>query len=217
MIDGLGVYGSNTGGVDKTKKADEAMGKDAFLKLLVTQLENQDPLNPTDNTEFVAQLAQFSSLEGIQNLNTSFAGVKGSMEALQSYGSVSLIGKNARAEASTFVFDGAPRTLGFSVPSNATSAALVVKDPSGRDVRHIDLGAIKQGYAEAEWNGLDNSGASARTGLYNFSLEARGADNKPIKGSTFINGAVTGVSLTGGQALKIDGLEVASDRVAEIY
>ena len=111
MIDGLGVYGSNTGTIEKTKSADEAMGKDAFLKLLVTQLENQDPLNPTENTEFVAQLAQFSSLEGIQNLNTSFSGVKGSMEALQQYGSASIIGKNARAESSSSTFSSSVRTI----------------------------------------------------------------------------------------------------------
>ncbi|MCC6501715.1 MAG: hypothetical protein IT362_01100 [Deltaproteobacteria bacterium] len=217
MIEGLGVYGSNTGTIEKTKSADETMGKDAFLKLLVTQLENQDPLNPTENTEFVAQLAQFSSLEGIQNLNTSFSGVKDSMEALQSYGSVSLIGKNARAEASSFVFDGSSRKLGFSVSSDAAYATLVVKDPSGRQIREMELGALKPGYEEAEWNGLDDLGLPASEGLYEFSLVAKGFDNKQIDSSTFINGPVTGVSLGGGQALHIDGVEVARDKVTEIY
>lgn len=217
MIEGLGVYGSNTGTIEKTKSADEAMGKDAFLKLLVTQLENQDPLNPTENTEFVAQLAQFSSLEGIQNLNTSFSGVKGSMEALQQYGSASIIGKNARAESSSFVYDGSPRKLGFSLSTDAQAATLVVKDPSGRSIRDIDLGAIKAGYAEAEWNGLDAAGFQAKQGLYTFSVEAKGFDSKPLGSSTFINGPVTGVSLGDKQALYIDGIEVSREQVRKIY
>ena len=217
MIEGLRVYGSGTGSTAKTKSAEDAMGKDAFLKLLVTQLENQDPLNPTDNTEFVAQLAQFSSLEGIQNLNTSLGGMKGSMEALQKYGSASLIGKNAKAESSSFVFDGSPRKLGFSIGSDASAATLVITEPSGKVVRELDLGHVKAGYNEAEWNGANAGGTQATLGLYSFSVEAKGADNKEIAGKTFIKGPVTGVSLGDNQALYMDGIEISRDLVTEIY
>src|SRR3989337_4601749 len=136
MVQGVGVYGSGTGAVQRSPN--EAMGKDAFLKLLVTQLQNQDPLNPTDNTEFVAQLAQFSSLEGIQNLNTSLGDMKGSMNALQEFGSASLIGKNAKAESSSFVYGGAPSKLGFSLGSDASSATLIIREPSGKAVKEIE-------------------------------------------------------------------------------
>lgn len=217
MIEGLGVYGSGTGNMAKTKSAEAAMGKDAFLKLLVTQLENQDPLNPTDNTEFVAQLAQFSSLEGIQNLNTSLGDMKGSMNALQEFGSASLIGKNAKAESSSFVYGGSPRKLGFSLGSDASSATLVIREPSGKAVKEIDLGQLKSGYNEAEWNGANTGGAEANQGLYSFSVEAKGADNKAIDSKTFIKGPVTGVSLGGNQAIYIDGLELSRDLVKEIY
>lgn len=217
MIEGLGVYGSATGNMAKTKSAEAAMGKDAFLKLLVTQLENQDPLNPTDNTEFVAQLAQFSSLEGIQNLNTSLGDMKGSMNALQEFGSASLIGKNAKAESSSFVYGGAPRKLGFSLGSDASSATLIIREPSGKAVKEIDLGQLKAGYNEAEWNGTNTGGAQANQGLYSFSVEAKGADNKAIDSKTFIKGPVTGVSLGGNQAIYIDGLEISRDLVTEIY
>lgn len=217
MIDGLGVYGYQSGAAAKPKSADEAMGKDAFLKLLVTQLENQDPLNPTENTEFVAQLAQFSSLEGIQNLNSSLGDMKGSMEALQEFGSASLIGKNARAEASHFRYGGEPELLGFSMERDASSAALVVKDPSGKTIREMDLGQVKAGYHEAEWNGTNNGGAPAPTGLYTFSIEAKGSDNKPIESRQFIKGPVTAVSLGEKSALTIDGIEVDRELVKEIY
>jgi flagellar basal-body rod modification protein FlgD len=217
MIEGLGVYGSGTGNVAKTKSAEAAMGKDAFLKLLVTQLENQDPLNPTDNTEFVAQLAQFSSLEGIQNLNTSLGGMKGSMEALQQFGSASLIGKNAKVEASSFAYGGSPQKLGFTISSDASSATLVIREPSGRAVKEIEMGPVKAGYSEVEWNGTNTGGLPATQGLYSFTVEARGADKKAIDSTTFIKGPVTGVSLGDKQAIYIDGVEIARDLVTEIY
>jgi len=90
MVQGVGVYGSGTGAAQRSPN--EAMGKDAFLKLLVTQLENQDPLKPTDNTEFVAQLAQFSSLEGIQNLNSTMDGMANGISSLQDFSASGLIG-----------------------------------------------------------------------------------------------------------------------------
>src|SRR3990170_247492 len=217
MIEGVGVYGSATGNMAKTKSAEAAMGKDAFLKLLVTQLENQDPLNPTDNTEFVAQLAQFSSLEGIQNLNTSLGDMKGSMNALQEFGSASLIGKNAKAESSSFVYGGAPRKLGFSLGSDASSATLIIREPSGKAVKEIELGQLKSGYNEAEWNGTNTGGTQANQGLYSFSVEAKGADSKAVDSKTFIKGPVTGVSLGGSEAIYIDGLEISRDLVTEIY
>jgi flagellar basal-body rod modification protein FlgD len=216
MIEGLGVYGSGTGDIPKTKSADAAMGKDAFLKLLVTQLENQDPLNPTENTEFVAQLAQFSSLEGIQNLNTSLGDMKGGIDALQQFGSASVIGRNAKAEGSAFIYDGTPEKLGFSLGANAASATLVITEPSGKVVKEIDLGKLKAGYNEAEWNGAGKSG-QADHGLYSFSIEAKGLDGKSIASKTFVRGAVTGVSLGANPALYIDGIETSRGLVTEIY
>lgn len=217
MIEGLGVYGYGTGNTAKTKSAEDTMGKDAFLKLLVTQLENQDPLNPTENTEFVAQLAQFSSLEGIQNLNTSLDGMKGGVEALQEFGSASLIGKNVRAESALFKYEGGVKKLGFSFGSDAKDAVLTIKDPSGKTVKEIDLGIVKAGYHEADWDGSNTAGAAASNGLYTFSVEAKGADNKTMRGQLFMNGPVTGVSLGERPALFVDGIEVARDLIKEIY
>lgn len=217
MIEGLGVYGSGVGNTTKAKSADETMGKDAFLKLLVTQLEHQDPLNPTENTEFVAQLAQFSSLEGIQNLNSSLGGMKGSMEALQKFGSASLIGRNAKAESSDFTYDGVPEKLGFTLDSDATSAVLTVSDPSGKAVKEIDLGPLKAGYHEAQWDGLNTAGTPAGKGLYSFSIEAKGADNKDVKSANYIRGTVTGITLGENPSMYIDGITVGRDLVKEIY
>lgn len=217
MIEGLGVYGYGTATTQTTKSAEDTMGKDAFLKLLVTQLENQDPLNPTENTEFVAQLAQFSSLEGIQNLNTSLEGMVGSMDSLQEFGSASLIGRSARAASDSFTYDGSAERLGFSFDSDVTEAVLTVKDSSGETVREINLGSLSSGYGEAEWDGKNSSGTAAGAGLYSFSVEAKGSDGSSVNGSTFIQGPVTGVSLGDNSALLIDGIEITRDLVKEIY
>lgn len=217
MIEGLGVYGGATGNTSKTKSADDTMGKDAFLKLLVTQLQNQDPLNPTDNTEFVAQLAQFSSLEGIQNLNNSFGSMKGGIDALSQFGSTSLIGKNAKVETASFRYDGQPRTLGLSVGTQAANAAVVVRDPSGRAVDQIDIGPVKAGYREVQWDGTTAAGLPAAPGLYTFTVEAKDAYGKDILSTQFVKGPVTGVSLGARSTVFMDGVEVARDLVREIY
>lgn len=217
MIEGLSVYGSGTSSTTTTSSAEETMGKDAFLQLLVTQLENQDPLNPTENTEFVAQLAQFSSLEGIQNLNTSLEDVVGSIDAMQAFSSASLIGRNATAESSSFNYEGTPEKLGFSIENDAASATLVVKDSSGNTVKEMSLGQVEAGYHEVEWDGVNSDGLAAEQGLYTFSIDAKDSDSQSIDAKEFINGQVTGVSFGDSSALLIDGIEITSDMVQAIY
>ncbi len=94
----------------------EEMGKDAFLKLLVAQLQNQDPLDPMDNGEFVAQLAQFSSLEGIKNLGVSVDGMAGNMSAMQNLSTSSLIGRYVLVEGNAFeLMPDVSVTIGYSI------------------------------------------------------------------------------------------------------
>lgn len=217
VIDGLSAYGSAANNSGSTKKADESMGKDAFLKLLVTQLENQDPLNPTDNTEFVAQLAQFSSLEGITNLNTSMDGMSENMTALQNYGSTSLIGRFVKAEGSRFEYSNSPVEIGYSLPEDSSSAVLTITNSSGKVVRDVDLGPVKAGSYETSWDGRDNSGAEVTQGSYGFSVEARNKKTL-VETKTYVTGPVTGVSLDSGIAdLVVGGSPVSRDKVREIY
>jgi hypothetical protein len=148
------------------------------------------------------------------------AGIGGPLDrldhALQQFGSASVIGRNAKAEGSAFIYDGTPEKLGFSLGANAASATLVITEPSGKVVKEIDLGKLKAGYNEAEWNGAGKSG-QADHGLYSFSIEAKGLDGKSIASKTFVRGAVTGVSLGANPALYIDGIETSRGLVTEIY
>ena len=195
------------------------MGKDAFLKLLVTQLENQDPLNPMDNTDFVAQLAQFSSLEGLQNINSTMTWMANSVTSLQDFGSASLIGRVVKAETSKFDFDGTnEQVVGFSLGGSAESVSLTITDASGLPVRTIELGARGAGDNEAAWDGKDGRGLALPAGKYGFSVNAKGADGAPMGAEKYILGYVTGVGMEeGSSSIYVNGTAVKRDGIKEIY
>lgn len=218
MVSSVGVYGSATG-LNRTG-AEEAMGKDAFLKLLVTQLQNQDPLNPMENSEFVAQLAQFSSLEGIQNLNTTMSGVAGSIGNLSDFGSAGLIGRMVKAEAGWFErTDGQEHGFGFDLGSASGSTHLTVRDEHGLIVRTMDLGPMPAGEHEIVWDGKDGSGSPLPSGSYAFSVGAKGSSGASIQAKTYLLGFVTGVNLADGNGanLYVNGTSVKKDSIKEIY
>lgn len=195
-----------------------SLGKDDFLKLLVTQLQYQDPLNPTDNTQFVAQLAQFSSLEGLTNLQKTAEGMKGSLDSMQDYSSAALIGRSVKADGDSFEFSGSPVTLGYSVMDNAASAVMTVRDSAGRLVSSADIGAVAAGDHLAEWDGRDNNGTVMGPGDYTFMVSAKGADNSMVKTSTYVTGPVKGVSLEdSGAQLLVGSSKVARDRIKAVY
>lgn len=215
MVQGVGVYGSGTGAVQRSPN--EAMGKDAFLKLLVTQLQNQDPLKPTDNTEFVAQLAQFSSLEGIQNLNSTMGGMASGISSLQDFSSSGLIGRVVKALASQVEFDGTNAVnLGYTLSSGAEKVRLSISDPSGRVVGTIDPGAQNAGSHELSWDGRDSGGVLLPAGTYAISAAAQDAKGVNVHADTELIGYVTGVNMKDSK-IYVNGTAVSKDSITEIY
>lgn len=201
-----------------TKPSNGVLGKDDFLKLLVTQLQNQDPLNPTDNTEFVAQLAQFSSLEGITNLNTSMDGISSGMSALKNSNSANLIGRSVKAEGSDFLYAGAPVTVGYDLTGAASRVRVSVFDASGKLVRTMDAGAQASGLHDIAWDGTDNSGLNAPNGYYEFTVTARDTADNAVSANTYVYGQVTGVNFDSGDAkLLVDGKEIGQNKLKGIY
>jgi len=194
------------------------VSSDMFLNLLVTQLKNQDPLSPTDNTAFVAQLAQFSSLEGINNLNDSFAGVSDSMDALSNFGMAGLIGKNVTVRGGTFIFSGQPRALGYELNAPAESVTLTVYDSAGKAVSTRTEKNALAGEHELVWDGRDESGLPLPEGRYDFTVSATSGEGPGQEVDTFISGVVEGLDFTGREPmLAIGGVMYGAEGVRKIF
>jgi flagellar basal-body rod modification protein FlgD len=147
----------------------KALGKDAFLQLLVTQLKNQNPLEPQDNGAFVAQLAQFSSLEGITTLNDTVSGIAGNYNSSQALQASSLVGRSVIAPGDKSVVDTTKGMTGsVAIPQSVAAATLTISDKDGKVVRTIKLEDQKAGNSSFTWDGKDDAGNTLASGTYTF-------------------------------------------------
>ncbi len=206
--------------------AQKSLGKQDFLNLLVTQLRYQDPMQPTENTEFVAQLAQFSNLEGTQNINTSItdlgtklqsmvSGQAASANTISGASATSLLGKQVRVTASSIAFD--PKqgnTVALNVHTDAgTTSVLSILDSTGKLVNAIKI--PQTGDVKASWNGAQADGTTAPAGTY--TLKVTSTDGATDTGYTYFEDAVTGISYAkDGVKLEVHGQTVGMDQVVHV-
>jgi flagellar basal-body rod modification protein FlgD len=178
----------------------QAMGRDAFLKLLVAQLKHQDPLKPQDNTQFVAELAQFSSLEQTMGINERLDLLSAQSRGLQNAEVVSLVGKQATVKGSKLTMDGsgAGAAVSFTLPSKSASTIVTIRDQSGRTVKTMDLGERAEGNTRIQWDGKSDAGQVQPAGTYAVEVKAETADGAPIAASQETTGTVTAVSFDKG-------------------
>lgn len=181
------------------------LDRNAFLQLLLTQLENQDPLSPLQDHEFVAQLATFSSLEQLESLN---AGMQTSLlmnQSLNNSLATNLIGKEILSEGSTVSLgESGPRSFQVELASEADLTVLI-RDADGNLVRRIELGRAAAGAKSVEWDGLDQSGQRADPGDYTVEVLATGPEGDPVGHSVRIRALVTGVRFENGAGYLILG------------
>lgn len=175
------------------------MGKEDFLTLLVAQLQNQDPLNPADGTEFTAQLAQFSSLEELKNINDTLTKHDVYQSTLNNIESTNFIGKTVTATGDTFsVTDSKTAPIRFDLENDADGVFLQIYDKLGEFVTDIDAGFLQAGEQQVQWDGRTAEGLQAPDGTYSFTVMAMNADGSPIDVATYTTGIVTGVDYTTG-------------------
>ncbi|MBD1550655.1 flagellar hook assembly protein FlgD [Pseudomonas typographi] len=173
----------------------DSLGEDTFLKLLVTQLQNQNPLDPQDNSEFVAQLAQFSSLEGINTLNDTVDSLASNYTSSQALQASSLVGHSVLAEATSAAVDTSSGLTGqVAVSSATTDASVSVYDADGTLVKNIDLGSQSAGTVSFTWDGTDNDGNTLASGTYTFAANAT-VDGSEVAQTTYLPSTVTSVTL----------------------
>ncbi|MDP1596880.1 MAG: flagellar hook assembly protein FlgD [Methylotenera sp.] len=159
----------------KTNSIDNA--QDRFMTLLVTQMKNQDPLNPMDNAQVTSQMAQLSTVTGIDKLNNTLELLIGNVQAGQSYQASSMIGHSVLSPGNEITTNGEGGFFGADLPIGADKLTVTIKDAAGNVVRTLDLGKQNAGTAPLNWDGFTNDGSVAKSGIYQFELAATIANN----------------------------------------
>ena len=180
---------------------DEILGREAFLKLLVTQLSHQDPLDPLKNEEFIAQTAQFSALEQMQELNKTILNQNGLQRTISNAMAVQYVGKRVEAPGSRIALtEGAPARLSAKLPENA-NVQFEIYNSNGKQVSTLNLGMQNAQFLRVEWAGRDASGNRLPDGVYTFSVRATNEAGATVDAIPVTSGQVSGVHYENGEAL----------------
>jgi len=194
-----------------TTSSSQSLGKDEFLRLLAAQMRNQDPLNPLSNTDFLAQTAQFTSLEQLQNMNQTLQALLAkSGSASGPAAAAGLLGRTVTANGSQLQLDGQHgASLSYTLPSAAAGVALQVLDASGATVRTILLGEQGAGVQRYSFDGLSSQGERLPAGSYSYRVTALDAAGQRLSGAYTGAGQVTAIQVENGQLL----LQLGGQRV----
>lgn len=180
--------------------------QDRFLKLLVTQMKNQDPLNPMDNAQVTSQMAQLSTVSGIDKINATLKALSDNMSAGQSMSATSMIGHGALVPGSSVELKEGKGLAGVDLAQSADAVKVQIKDGANNIVRTIQLGAQKQGVIPLVWDGKNDMGDDLPDGPYKISAELISGD-KTMPANTLAFGPVNGVVPgSGGAKLDVGGL-----------
>lgn len=208
--------------VNTAKKGtlENIVNKEQFLTLLVAQLKYQDPLNPMESTEFTSQLAQFTSLEQLYNLNSSFEGLKNAMTSQNNYQAVNLIGKSVIASGNTLrVQDTRVLNQGsYILEGPAGQVKISIYDKDGILVKTLDKTAVEAGLNPINWDGLGLYGQTVSDGDYTFEVKAYDGIGEMVEAAVYIEGEITGLTFGpgGSTSLLMHGLVINLDDVLEI-
>lgn len=193
-----------------TSAATDELGKDAFLKLLTTQLQYQDPLNPMSNEEFVAQLAQFSSLEQLQTMTSGMESLYMVNVSMNNAAMTNLIGKDVLATGSALHYAGEGSSeINFNASAAASSSTITITNEDGQVVYSGEMGALAEGDGSWTWDGKDLDGQVCEEGDYTFSIEATDTNGASVSVDGRIKGTVSAMDLsTGTPLLTVNGVTI---------
>jgi flagellar basal-body rod modification protein FlgD len=184
--------------------------QDRFMKLLVTQMKNQDPLNPLDNAQVTSQLAQLSTVSGIDKMNATLQTLIGSFQSNQAVQAAGMIGHGVLVPGKQIDLSAGKAVFGLDLASTADKIQVVVKDASGKTVHTMDLGGKDAGTIPLSWDGVKDDGTKAADGRYSIEVAANFGQAK-VDATALAFGHVASVS-TGkqGVSLNVPGLGAVS-------
>ncbi|MCL2789978.1 MAG: flagellar hook assembly protein FlgD [Desulfobulbus sp.] len=183
----------------KTAKIN-ALGQEQFLTLLIAQLKHQDPLNPSDPTEFTSQLAQYSQLEQLFNLNDSMSQLTAAANSSERYNALGLIGQEVVVEGNTFALGDGPAQVGYKIDGMVAGASVTIKNSAGQTVATLKATDLSEGNHFLTWDGRDSNGNSMAPGTYSISINATNMDGTNATLTPLVHAQVTGIDLSGPEA-----------------
>ncbi len=190
---------------------------DQFLSLLTTQLQNQDPLDPLDSTEFTNQLVQFSQVEQQISQNQRLEELVGLQRASTINNAIGFIGKEVRYEGSRFSYDGTSELeMSYFLADDAAQTTVTILDQSNNIIRSFN-GSTAAGEHLLDWDGLDDNGDPVAPGQYELQVGAQNAEGRAIQTSSLVPGLVSGVEVIDGQVvLVMEDLIVGLDTILSV-
>jgi len=217
-IDEVGASNGTAGSQFYDAMQSNSLGKDDFLRLLVTQLQNQDPLQPMENTEFVAQLAQFSSLEQLTNIGDQLGLVQLGQMSVSNMQAASLVGREITASGNTFEYDGTGGIdLDFELSGDAERIEITIFDEHGGEIRNMEVGPRASGTISEFWDGRTDGDTLAGAGNYRMEIQAFDGEDNPVETNTLFTGTVTGIFFDRGYAeLEVDGARIRLGDIVSI-
>ncbi len=180
----------------------------SFYNLLVTQLTNQDPLNPMSNSDLSAQMAQFSTASGVQSIQQSMAALTAQLSQQQGLQAANLVGHNVIFDSNAMSLGASGGSAGgFTLSGAASNVQVQVLDSSGQTVDTMNLGALPAGVQSFSWNGTNAAGSQAPAGNYTFNVNAVDSSGHAVSATPFGTGTVQAVMLNGasGPSLQVQG------------
>lgn len=213
---------------NQAAKGSQELGQKAFLQLMITQLENQDPLSPQENGEFIAQLAQFSSVESLDRLNTNFDGFARNFVSNQALQASSLVGRSVSVASETsFLQEGSAVTGLIEVPASTQDLKIDIYSPAGQLLDTVPVGAASAGDLAFRWNGkyVEVNGKMLKwqsphenglpPGNYKFAVTSS-MDGKPTQLSTYLSANVNSVTVGAGGGMTLNLAGVGAVKLSDV-
>jgi flagellar basal-body rod modification protein FlgD len=211
--------------VDPGKKmrtaGSDKMDKDSFMKLMLAQMKHQDPTNPMQSHELAAQLAQFTSVEQLQNVNKTLTEMQAGQKPTESFQALNFIGKAVSGDSAklTRLKGDRDHDVSFGLPDNAKEVSIRVRNEAGDTVRTVSLKDLKKGDNKFTWNGQDERGMAVPAGEYQIFVDATSANGGKLAVKTDFEGTITGVTYTaegplllvGNQSIKLKDVKKIVD------